>query len=160
MAERAAVNFLDARLPDRFWSKVQPCPMSGCWLWTAATHKRSQYGLFGVGSRKDGLEYAHRYSYRRLVGEVAAKLDLDHLCRVRCCVNPAHLEPVTRAENMRRSPIASHIRKFFTHCKRGHEFTPENTDTSGGQRHCITCRRIRNRIAARQRRAVARPSAA
>lgn len=84
---------------DRLWSKVNKTDT--CWLWTAATEKG--YGLY----RHDGrLSKAHRVVYELLVGPVPTGLDLDHLCRVRNCVNPAHLEPVTRAVNLRRGAEA------------------------------------------------------
>jgi hypothetical protein len=68
-------------------------------------------------------------------------LHLDHLCRVRHCVNPEHLEPVTPGENTRRSPIhISVIRAARTHCKQGHEFTPENTYRHGPGLRWRSCR--------------------
>lgn len=82
-----------ATLMERFWAKVERDP-SGCWLWTASLADGG-YGHFGRWK-------AHRYAYETLVEPVPHGLDLDHLCRVRHCVNPSHLEPVTRAENLRR----------------------------------------------------------
>lgn len=81
-----------------------------------------------------GGKYAHRVVYERLVGPIPAGLELDHLCRNTRCVKPEHLEPVTRAENMRRRYAA------YTHCKAGHEFTDSNTYVmpSGGRR-CRAC---------------------
>jgi len=61
---------------------------------------------------------AHRWAYETCVGSINDGLQIDHLCRVRECVNPDHLQPVTHAENMRRARR--------THCRRGHELTPEN----------------------------------
>lgn len=137
------MNFLDERLPQRFWNKVQPCPMSGCWIWTGA-EANGGYGTLGGGPRGDRWQAkAHRYAYEALVGDIPVELELDHLCRVRACVNPNHLEPVTRAINMARSPLTPHMRKFYTHCKRGHEFTPENTGGGGRQRYCRECERLR-----------------
>ena len=69
-----------------------------CWLWTAATN-RAGYGLLGIPGRST---LAHRIAYEEYVGPVPDGLELDHLCRVRRCVKPAHLEPVTRSENVRR----------------------------------------------------------
>lgn len=70
-----------------------------CWIWALAT-KPNGYGHVRVDGRD---EYAHRAYWREAHGPIPTGLDLDHLCRVRACVNPDHLEPVTRAENMRRS---------------------------------------------------------
>lgn len=131
----------------RFWSKVDkngPAPehrsdLGPCWLWTGALHERG-YGRFGIGSRSS-QEYfkAHRYAYELIVGAIPSGLQLDHLCRVRRCVNPSHLEPVTQTENIRRGLCG----ELKTHCKRGHEFTPENTYLRpNGARVCRTCKRL------------------
>jgi len=145
--------FGDSRLPDHFWSKVSPCPTTGCWIWTGAVV--NGYGKVSGGPRTARWhKRAHRRSYESLVGEVPRGLDLDHLCRVRPCVNPAHLEPVTRAVNLARSPITSHARKFATHCKRGHGFTAENTGGGDRQRYCRECERLRYHTAYKARRKV------
>jgi hypothetical protein len=80
---------------------------------------------------------AYRVAYILLVGPIPEGLQLDHLCRVASCVNPAHLEPVTQQENIRRQLAA------ITHCPKGHEYTPENTghDRHGG-RYCRICSRL------------------
>lgn len=123
---------------------------SGCWLWTRGVNQAG-YGYHSVptghqGSRTIG---AHRYVYEALVGPIPDGLVLDHLCRVRHCVNPAHLEPVTNAENIRRGETGlalANAKRALTHCKRGHEFTPENTQWRQGRwRVCRTCARARNR---------------
>jgi len=88
---------------------------------------------------------AHRISYELLKGDIPEGLDLDHLCRNRGCVNPDHLEPVTRKENLLRGNTipAKHARK--THCPQGHEYTKGNTFISkSGSRHCRKCRAIRS----------------
>ena len=75
---------------------------NGCWIWTAATVPAG-YGIIAV--THGVLRRAHRLSYEFIVGPIPEGLDLDHLCRVRPCINPYHLEPVTRAENLNRSPL-------------------------------------------------------
>lgn len=72
-----------------------------CWLWTAAIDKTTGYGKFHAGEGRR-IANAHRWSYEHFVGPVPAGLDLDHLCRVRHCVRPDHLEPVTRRVNLLR----------------------------------------------------------
>lgn len=81
----------------------------------------------------------HRLAYEILVGPIPHGMVLDHLCRNRACYNPAHLQPVSRAENGRRQVNHNTLK---THCKRGHEFTPENTYMkSMGKRQCRECKR-------------------
>ena len=114
---------------------------NGCWIWRWYVHS-SGYGMVRVEGR---ARYAHRVVYEQLRGPVPDGLELDHLCRVRRCVNPEHLEPVTRSENLRRSPVTfagRNARK--THCIRGHEFTPENTLVTRNGRNCIRCARLRS----------------
>lgn len=86
-------------LDARFWSKVNLLGPGGCWIWTAAVGSHG-YGAFGQGSR---LFLAHRLSYQELMGPIPKDLTIDHLCRTRRCVNPHHLEVVSRSENGRRA---------------------------------------------------------
>lgn len=142
---------------QRFWAKVDktgPLPkwapfLGPCWLWTGAVTGGGGYGHF----RRDGVSsVAHRTTYELLVGPIPVGLELDHLCRVRRCVNPAHLEPVTHLENVRRGLGGQQPRR--SHCIRGHEFTPDNTyvKPSTGKRSCRACRRIhRDEYEARRR---------
>jgi hypothetical protein len=108
----------------------------GCWLWLGAKDPRG-YGRFSFHGRK---WLAHRFAYEALVGWVPAGLELDHLCKNKSCVNPAHLEAVTSYENKRRAGIVDK-----THCKHGHAFTPENTyvDAKRRRRVCRSCGRRR-----------------
>ena len=135
----------DARkTEDRFWDKVSPEPNSGCWLWTGAI-VRGGYGQFFSGAENNGprLIYAHRYSYELAKGRIPENLTIDHLCRVRCCVNPAHLEAVPFAENIKRG-TQGHNFASRTHCPKGHPFDGENLRVivrPNGQkaRHCKAC---------------------
>lgn len=128
-------------IQERFWSKVlkdPDDPERGCWLWIGS-YMGGGYGQFSI----DGKHiYAHRWSYQSVKGAIPDGLVLDHLCRVRHCVNPAHLEAVTNRENLRRGEGFVGKQARQTQCKRGHDFTPENTRiTRRGERHCRTCSR-------------------
>jgi hypothetical protein len=106
-----------------------------CWIWQLSLNSSG----YGQGHPPGGpIEQAHRFSYRAFVGPIPTGLHLDHLCRVRDCCNPDHLEPVTPAENNRRALPYMAWRKQ-THCKRGHEFTQDNTLRSTSGRRCRTC---------------------
>lgn len=147
-------------LIEEFLDRVSFCPFSGCWLWMGSTLP-SEYGTFHV-PRKRGPAYAHRFSYEHFVGTIPDGLDIDHLCRVRCCVNPQHLEPVTRAENMRRAPftgtdVMAAMWRAKTHCPMGHPYegnnlVVESRKTQRVNRICRECRRAKDRRAyARER---------
>src|SRR5215471_12258201 len=105
---------------DRMMRYVSPEPNNGCWLWTGSLHSGG-YGQVWVNG---GPKLAHRAVYEEVVGQIPDGLELDHLCRVRCCVNPNHLEPVTPRVNLSRCSAISTINSLKTHCDRGHEFTP------------------------------------
>lgn len=133
-----------APLFERFVTKFRVSE-SGCWEWTGGKCGNG-YGNMFLRKESDGRTkriYAHRVSYEHFVGPIPDGLELDHLCRNRGCVNPEHLEPVTRGENLRRIPQEArppHMQPR-THCKRGHEFTPENTGVNSKGRFCRTCRK-------------------
>ena len=122
-------------LPDRVLDKIDLG--HDCWSWLGFV-KPNGYGTVGFGQR---VLHAHRVVYEAVVGPIPEGLELDHLCRVRHCVNPDHLEPVAHAENMRRAVEAR------THCSHGHEFTDDNTyiQPADGARVCRTCVRRRKR---------------
>lgn len=81
-------------ITERFWAKAQKGP--DCWLWTGAISSTG-YGSFWGPSGSRG---AHRIAYEMAVGPIPEGLDLDHMCSTRACVNPSHLRPVTRKQNM------------------------------------------------------------
>lgn len=88
--------------------------------------------------------YVHRLVYVWLVGEIPDRFDIDHLCKTRNCVNPAHLEAVSRRENLLRGDTTVAVNAAKTHCKRGHEFNEENTVWRVVRhRECRQCRRDR-----------------
>jgi hypothetical protein len=131
---------------DRFWSLVGsggslPLPpgLGPCWLWKGHVGPNG-YGYAGKG------KLAHRVVYEALVGPIPDGLDLDHLCRVRACVNPAHLEPVTRAENLWRGALAR-----LTACPRGHPY--DRIDHDQHRRSCSICKRAKDQRWRARRRA-------
>jgi hypothetical protein len=110
----------------------------GCWEWIGP---RSPKG-YAMLSRGRKPVRAHRFMYRLLRGEIPAGLQLDHLCRVRHCVNPWHLEAVTARVNVLRGigPTAQNAQK--TRCPLGHPLSDENTYRNAqGERRCRICRR-------------------
>jgi hypothetical protein len=128
----------------RFWRKTMPVP-SGCTIWTGKV-SASGYGHFWAQGRH---LIAHRVAYLLTFGAIEPGAVLDHLCRVRACINPRHLEPVTQKENILRGEgLAAHNARK-THCPAGHEYTPDNTyhfkrsETRVG-RNCRACERARH----------------
>ena len=121
---------------ERFWQKVDPCRTDGCWAWIAAVGVNG-YGYFWTEKR---VRTAHRWAYESIHGAIPVGHEPDHLCRVRSCVNPDHLEVVTKANNLLRgiSPPAMNARK--THCPQGHPYDESNTRvTPYGFRICRKC---------------------
>lgn len=146
-----------------FWSRVNKNgrvpvarpDLGPCWIWTGTLYnknaKHGSYGRVAVPNYK-GVG-AHCFAYEITVGPIPDGLEIDHLCRVRSCVNPSHLEAVTRRTNLLRgkSPIALNAQK--THCVRGHSFDESNTyirqdGRRAGGRCCRACIRERARIKA------------
>jgi len=123
---------------QRFWSKVQGGPPSECWLWTASTDP-SGYGMFHVGGQRR-LIRAHAWAFEAARGPVPMGLHLDHLCEVKRCVNPWHLEPVTCLENVR-----SRVPRERGACLYGHpyaEFSRVYPAKDGSdRRQCAECNR-------------------
>ena len=134
-------------LQERFWDKVdkhgpvpKKCPELGrCWTWRGAMSSNG-YGSFWMDGRG---EAAHRASWFLIHGEFPPTgMDLDHLCRKRGCVNPAHLEVVTRSVNLRRGVGPSrNLQK--THCPLGHAYYGDNLVVyASGSRACRECNKL------------------
>jgi hypothetical protein len=137
---------VEHRLESRI---ARPEGFFGCWLWTGRPSTKG-YGKLRV----DGKHWrAHRLAYIWWRGGFPEELDIDHLCRVRMCVNPWHMEPVTRGDNVRRglAPALSGQRGRIqqlakTHCPQGHPYAGENLYVNPrGKRHCRICMRAGTR---------------
>lgn len=122
-------------------------PNSGCWIWTASLCADG-YGK-ARNSSFPSETLAHRLSWLYYKGSLPRFMEIDHKCRVRCCVNPSHMEVVSHAVNVLRgirSP-ERHRNGRKTHCKRGHELSGENLYidryTAKTTRQCRTCRALR-----------------
>lgn len=132
---------------ERFWRLVEiKDGEDSCWIWNGGK-KPNGYGMFADG---ETIRNVHRYSYELLIGPIGDGLVLDHICRVRHCVNPEHLDPVLQKENVSRGALCDEAARSKalarTHCVRGHELTEENTywaksPTNFPRRVCRTCRR-------------------
>jgi len=90
------------------------------------------------------MTYLHIYVYETLVGPKPPGLDLDHLCRIRHCCNPPHLDPATRKTNVNRGETGQNMASK-TRCPAGHEYSDENTYHWRGRRICRACGRRRAR---------------
>ena len=137
---------IDPRI--RFWLKVDCFTESGCWEWRAG-RGTGGYGKFNTGGNRGPHVSAHRFAYEQLVGPVPKGLVLDHLCRNRICVNPAHLEPVTDRENVLRGVGITAVNAAKTHCPYGHEYDV----VWRGRRTCKTCHNKQTAEGQRRRRA-------
>jgi hypothetical protein len=140
-------------LRERFLTMVEPEPMSGCWFWMGAVSRRG-YGTMSVKTERPGrygwrTRFAHQVAWDLFRGNMPDGLEPDHVCRVRSCVNPAHLEAVTHQENLRRA-----VRWHPSHCPSGHAYSPENTRPNVNGGRCRTCHREDGRRRWRERRAV------
>lgn len=123
----------------------------GCWVFTGALNKEG-YGVVGRGRRGEGTMLAHVAVFEAVNGPVPEGMEVDHTCLVHACCNPAHLEPVTHAENMRRAwaaglltmPPGSAINAAKTHCPKGHPYDETNTYRISRERRCRACMRARD----------------
>jgi hypothetical protein len=123
------------RLPSRLQNNISPEPNSGCWLWLACDAQG--YGRTFLDGR---IYQAHRLVYETLVGTIPAGLVTDHICRVRCCVNPAHIELVTHKVNILRGTGVSAINATKTLCPLGHPLSGSNLVIEKDGRKCRVCK--------------------
>ena len=120
---------------DRIFKHSIPEPNSGCWLWTGCLSKD--------GYAQTNKMSGHRLSYIAFKGPIEPGNEIDHKCRVRCCVNPDHLRSLSHAENIAYGiyPKETHRNSSKTHCKRGHPLSGDNLFIElSGARKCKTCR--------------------
>lgn len=142
--------------PARFWAKVTTNPETGCWEWIAARNSKG-YGIFGIDKR---LHLSHRVAWQAYHGPIVDELTVDHLCGVKVCVNPEHMEIVTRSVNARRGrprhplftdasapayrrpDVPTEVREPGR-CRHGHDTTLPGavSITARGDRNCLACRR-------------------
>ena len=138
---------------ERFRDKIAelrcgPMP-TPCWIWGGGLSGKGYASFWGNGHRG----YGHRWAYEFLRGPVASGLEIDHLCRVHACVNPFHMEAVTRRTNQRRGNSVSGINHRKKACIRGHPFSPQNVMVKKRGHDCKVCHRDRERARVRAKRA-------
>jgi hypothetical protein len=142
-------------IEQRFWAKVDkngPLPqkrpdLGPCWMWKGRLTEKG-YGRFNLDHRKS--VYATRFAYESMHGPIPKPLVPDHLCRVRACVCPDHIEPVTNKENILRGECPQAQLARQTHCKRGHPLTGRNLILRANQRNCRTCKNLRDNARRKQ----------
>lgn len=135
---------------EKFWTRVEKTET--CWIWRGSIGS----GGYGRVTRSRKRLSAHRVAYELIKGPIPEGLVIDHLCRVRSCVNPDHLEAVTHGENIRRGETGKHGNHWTgprkTHCTQGHEFAGDNLGFRKAGRYCKTCSRESSLRSAAKRR--------
>lgn len=140
---------METTIPQKVFDNFVVCPTTACWLW-AGQIKENGYGTFHLFRGKK--VYAHRYMYEAYRGPIPEGLQIDHLCRVKNCVNPWHLEPVTAAENLRRSRVARGVTRKVR-VKTGHkkkdrcDCGSEYRIAPNGKKRCNPCSNRRQKEA-------------
>lgn len=131
---------------DRLLEKIV-VDAAGCWLFQGQQSKdgyaKIQIGGYGFDGPRSRNAMAHRVTYEHYKGPIPDGLQIDHLCRVRHCVNPDHLEAVTQYVNTMRGFGVGAVFSRRSHCKNGHEFSEDNTRMRGTARICVHCSRAK-----------------
>jgi hypothetical protein len=137
------IPMLTPEQASKFWSRVDAS--GDCWEWTGSKLPTG-YGRFSL--RKSHAPYAHRVVWHVLIGPLDPDTEIDHRCFNTSCVNPDHLEPVTRIENLRRARWSGgKMRAARTHCPKGHPYDEENTSwTRDRRRQCKACGRLKAKV--------------
>ena len=133
---------LSPDIKKRLFSKINKSGPNGCWVWTDSL-TRAGYGRFRVGKMK---YFSHRLTYTLEKGAIPAGYDIHHKCENPACTNPDHLQPASKADHLILLNPNSQPNRFKaqTHCKHGHEFTPDNIYWIKGKwRGCKQCRKYK-----------------
>jgi HNH endonuclease len=119
-------------VPPRLREQIELEPNTGCWLWAGSCDPG------GYPKTGRGQLLVHRAMYEMFIGGIERSHDVHHICRTRCCVNPAHLVPISKLDHRRLRLIEQ------THCKRGHRLDAANVwIRNNGRRLCKLCNKLR-----------------
>lgn len=137
---------LRGTIKDRLIAQCEPVTETGCWVWMGFILPNG-YARIGSGGHSGKMLYAHRVSYEVFNGPIEEGKEIDHKCKVRCCVNPSHLRVASRMENFLWSDHASSIAFRNKTCTKGHDRSEENTRVCKrtGNLTCRVCARIADR---------------
>ena len=125
---------------------LERCDIGDCWIWQGATAGGYSH-IYHRGKATRG----HRAIWEELVGPIPEGEVIDHLCRVKLCLNPDHLEPVSQSVNIRRGTGVAAANARKTRCPYGHPYSGENLIVSKHGRACRECKNRRARLRYKER---------